>query len=101
VLHQGLNGQSAAAGIITLLETPLTAPEAPTAATQPASLAPSIAFDDVNFAYSGGRRAAHTGLSFAIAAGERVGVVGPSGSGKSTIVRLLLRLHDPQTGIIS
>jgi ATP-binding cassette subfamily C protein CydCD len=29
-----------------------------------------------------------------------VGVVGPSGSGKSSIVRLLLRLHDPQGGAI-
>ena len=41
-----------------------------------------------------------TGLSFTIAAGERVGIVGPSGSGKSTIVRLLLRLHDPQSGTV-
>ena len=54
----------------------------------------------MQFAYPGGRRAAHQGLSFSIAAGERVGVVGPSGSGKSTIVRLLLRLHDPQSGAV-
>ena len=61
---------------------------------------PTITFNEVSFAYPGGRRAAHRGLSFNIAAGERVGVVGPSGSGKSTIVRLLLRLHDPQTGAV-
>ena len=54
----------------------------------------------MGFAYPGGRRAAHQGLSFSIAAGERVGIVGPSGSGKSTIVRLLLRLHDPQSGAV-
>ena len=54
----------------------------------------------MQFAYPGGRRAAHQGLSFSIAAGECVGVVGPSGSGKSTIVRLLLRLHDPQSGAV-
>src|SRR4029077_19041763 len=65
-----------------------------------AEISHSIAFDAVGFAYPGGRRAAHQGLSFAIAAGERVGIVGPSGSGKSTIVRLLLRLHDPQGGSI-
>ena len=29
-----------------------------------------------------------------------MGIVGPSGSGKSSIVRLLLRLHDPQTGAV-
>jgi ATP-binding cassette subfamily C protein CydCD len=51
-------------------------------------------------AYPGGRRPAHQGLSFAIAAGERVGIVGLSGSGKSTIVRPLLRLDDPQTGTV-
>src|SRR4029077_4214231 len=65
-----------------------------------AEISHSIAFDAVDFAYPGGRRAAHQGLSFSIAAGERVGVVGPSGSGKSTIVRLLLRLHDPQSGAV-
>ncbi|HEY1931950.1 MAG TPA: ABC transporter ATP-binding protein, partial [Acetobacteraceae bacterium] len=115
VLHQGMTGQAAAAGINALLDAPVTAPGAPSvipvkAGTQAlgsrfrgnddAALMPSIAFDAVRFAYPGGRRAAHQGLSFAIAAGERVGVVGPSGSGKSTIVRLLLRLHDPQGGTV-
>jgi len=100
VLHQGLVGQSVAAGITALLDTPVTAPAAPTAPVSVAGLSPSIAFEDVGFAYPGGRGAAHRGLSFGIAAGERVGVVGPSGSGKSTIVRLLLRLHDPQSGVV-
>ena len=31
-------------------------------------------------------------------AGERVGIVGASGCGKSSIVRLLLRLYDPDSG---
>jgi ATP-binding cassette subfamily B protein len=97
VLHAGLNGESAAAGINTLLETPIAAPSGPNRAQ---NLTPSIAFDDLGFAYPGGRRAAHKNLSFEIKAGERVGVVGPSGSGKSSIVRLLLRLHDPQTGAV-
>ena len=97
VLHAGLNGESAAAGIRALLDTPIAAPSGPNRARD---LTPSIAFEDVGFAYPGGRRAAHVGLSFAIEAGERVGVVGPSGSGKSSIVRLLLRLHDPQTGAV-
>jgi thiol reductant ABC exporter CydC subunit len=111
VLHQGLTGQAAAAGINALLDTPITAPSAPTFPLSRAAgdgrgggagtaLSSSIAFDAVSFAYPGGRRAAHTGLTFSIAAGERVGIVGPSGSGKSTIVRLLLRLHDPQGGTV-
>jgi ATP-binding cassette, subfamily B, bacterial len=99
VLHQGLNGQSAATGITALLEV-----EAATSAAsieqRPGLLTPEIAFEDVAFAYPGGRRAAHSGLSFHIGAGERVGIVGPSGTGKSTIVRLLLRLHDPDSGAV-
>src|SRR5204863_3333846 len=63
-------------------------------------LAPTIAFEEVGFAYPGGRRAAHAGLSFTVAAGEKIGIVGPSGAGKSSIARLLLRLFDPQSGVV-
>ena len=63
-------------------------------------LLPTIAFEDVYFAYPGGRGAAHDGLSFTVAAGEKIGIVGPSGSGKSSIARLLLRLFDPQRGTV-
>jgi len=100
VLHAGMNGQSAASGINALMDTPVSAPSTPPHPESLAGIRPEIAFDTVSFAYPGGRRPAHTGLSFTIAAGERVGVVGPSGSGKSSIVRLLLRLHDPQAGAI-
>ncbi len=98
ILHQGLLGQSAAAGIHALLDA---TPSLPTGGTaSPAALAPTIAFEDVRFAYPGTRRPAHEGLSFAVAAGERVGVVGASGAGKSSIVRLLLREHAGQSGVI-
>ncbi len=100
VLHQGLNGQSAANGIGALLDAQGAAPSRPPHPVPVSGLTPEIVFDNVGFAYPGGRAPAHNGLSFAIGAGERVGVVGPSGSGKSSIVRLLLRLHDPQSGAI-
>jgi len=37
-------------------------------------------------------------VSFAVAPGERLAIVGPSGSGKSTIADLLLRMLDPDEG---
>jgi len=108
VLHQGMVGQSAAAGIHALLEAePLVQagkraprPQDATGAATTPSLASTIEFDDVHFAYPGGRRPAHDGLSFKVAAGEKIGIVGPSGSGKSSIARLLLRLFDPQSGSV-
>lgn len=99
VLHQGMIGQSAAAGLHELLQAqPAVAPggQALTLAGQ----APSIELEGVGFAYPGGRRAAHDGLSFTIAGGERIGIVGPSGAGKSSILQLLLRQHDPQAGTV-
>ena len=60
----------------------------------------AVAFDQVRFAYPDGTQV-FDGLSVAIPAGQRVGLVGLSGSGKSTFVSLLLRLYDPQDGGIS
>jgi ATP-binding cassette subfamily C protein CydCD len=91
-------GQSAAQGIFAVLDArPAVRDDAPPRASG-APFVPTVEFDAVTFAYPGGRSAAHAGLSFRVAGGKRVGIVGPSGSGKSTIARLLLRLHDPQRG---
>ncbi|WP_313691517.1 ABC transporter ATP-binding protein/permease [Achromobacter mucicolens] len=105
VLHRGMLGQSAAASIHALMDAqpltpaPDTAMRAGAVRAGAARLAPTIEFDDVAFSYTP-ERAAHQGLAFRIAAGERVGVVGPSGAGKSTIVRLLLRECVPQGGVV-
>ena len=98
VLHSGMIGQSAATAVHALLEAKSDAPAGGGHSTQ--GLTPSLDFEGVGFAYPGRRGDAHAGLSFSIAAGERVGIVGPSGAGKSTILRLLLRQHDAQSGSI-
>ena len=98
VLHQGMLGQAATAGIRSLLEAN---PPLPEAGTEPLrGTQASLDFDNVSFAYAGGRGLAHRRLTFSVAAGERIGIVGPSGAGKSSIVRLLLRQYDPQSGSI-
>src|SRR5215813_10465409 len=101
VLHQGILGQSAAAGINALFAAePLVPKQHSDWRGTTARLLPTIAFEDVYFAYPGGRGAAHDGLSFTVAAGEKIGIVDPSGSGKSSVARLLLRLFDPQRGTV-
>jgi ATP-binding cassette subfamily B protein len=98
LLHQGMLGIAAAQGISDLLDAQPPVRDRAERVVDDASLAPTVAFERVTFAYPGGRRPAHDGLSFAVAAGERVGIVGPSGSGKSTVAKLLLRFYDPQHG---
>ena len=97
LLHDGMVGLSAAQGIFELLEAkPVVTWRGSVDVTADAS----VAFDGVSFAYPGGRAAAHVGLDFKVADGERVGFVGSSGAGKSTIVKLLLRFHDPEAGCV-
>jgi ATP-binding cassette subfamily B protein len=63
-----------------------------------AAVTGAIEFEDV--AIDLGRGQVLRSVSFAIAPGERLALVGPSGSGKSTIADLLLRLLDPDTGVV-
>lgn len=68
-----------------------------------------IRFEDVDFSYGEGdgsaagfageeREKALSGISFSLARGESLGIIGPTGCGKSTIVSLLLRFYDAQGG---
>ena len=60
----------------------------------------SIEFREVTFTYPGHKVPALSNVSFKIAAGERVGMIGRIGSGKSTIEKLILGLYKPTTGSI-
>lgn len=59
-----------------------------------------IAAEDVSFAYSSRKRTLED-VSFRVAPGERVAVVGHTGAGKSTLMSLLIRFYDPKQGRIS
>lgn len=58
-----------------------------------------IQFKNVSFAYPSSGRALDS-VTFTIAAGTSVGILGQSGSGKSTLVNLLTRFYDPASGEI-
>ena len=58
----------------------------------------ALAFQKVSFDYAG--RPALTDVSFAIAPGERVALVGRNGAGKSTLLRLVTGLLHPVTGTV-
>jgi len=59
-----------------------------------------IEFRNVKFAYPGRSDSALDGLSFKIAPGERVALIGRVGSGKSTIQRLIMGLYQPLEGAV-
>lgn len=57
-----------------------------------------VTFKNVNFWF--GKRHILKNLSFEIAPGKKVAIVGPTGAGKSTISKLLFRFYDPSSGNI-
>ncbi len=82
-----------------LLEAPIEVRDRPSARGLPAPerLAGRIEFENVRFGYRPEREILR-GLSFTVAAGGTLGIVGPTGSGKSTITRLVFRFYDPTGG---
>ena len=60
----------------------------------------ALAFEDVSYRHSA-RTEGLRDMSFTAAPGQTVALVGPSGAGKTTVVRLALRLLDPQSGRVT
>src|SRR6186713_2250595 len=61
----------------------------------------SVAFDNVTFRYPNSNENALEKVSFKVAGGERIGIIGRVGSGKTTVGRLLTGFYDPLEGKVT
>ena len=66
----------------------------------PVPLRGDVVFDHVSFSYPGTDVNALVDVSFEVAAGETIAIVGRNGAGKSTLIKLLCRLYSPDEGRI-
>lgn len=84
--------------IFEVLDTPVVVADAENPTPMP-SMRGDITFQDVSFGYVR-QQPILKEVSFDIAAGQRIGVVGRSGSGKTTLINLLMRFYDVEEGAI-
>jgi ABC-type transport system involved in Fe-S cluster assembly fused permease/ATPase subunit len=99
MIRQGFVDMEQMLSLRAILPDIVDAPDArdlPTASREGAELT----FDHVSFQHTA-RSAGLADVSFVTAPGTTTALVGPSGAGKTTIVRLALRLIDPQAGRVA
>ena len=85
--------------VLELLDTPITIPDSPHPAPWPEPRG-ALRFHNVTFGYDRNQPVLRD-VSFDVAPGEMIGIVGRSGSGKTTLVNLLGRFYDVQEGSIA
>jgi ATP-binding cassette subfamily B multidrug efflux pump len=83
-----------------LLDTPVDIPEPESPVPFPEMARGEVVFEDVWFRYADDAPWALAGVSFRVAPGETVALVGHTGAGKSTVLSLLLRFYAPTRGRI-
>lgn len=59
---------------------------------------PSLSIRDLSAKYSEGMPLVLKGVSFNVAPGERIAVVGRTGAGKSSLIQALFRVFEPEAG---
>lgn len=68
--------------------------------TNPISDIESIEFKNLSFKYPKTKNYILEDISFKIARGEHIGIVGLNGAGKTTLIKLLCKLYNPTSGQI-
>jgi ATP-binding cassette, subfamily C, bacterial CydD len=98
--HASADGLAVADRLVTLLDAPPAV--GPSDARKPPSPTSAVVrLEEVTFSYPAREGAVLDGVTLELRPGETVALVGPSGAGKSTIARLLVRLAEPTTGVVS
>ncbi|MEP7357689.1 MAG: ABC transporter ATP-binding protein, partial [Anaerolineales bacterium] len=94
------NLQKAAGSLVRIRELVQTTTQLPDGPGTPIPSGPlGVEFDSVSFQY-GERGLVLQDVSFQVAPGQVLGLLGRTGSGKTTLTRLLVRLYDPTSGSI-
>lgn len=93
------NAMTAARRIFDLLDEPERLPECE-APVNPGEVVGEIRFENVTFGYDP-KNPVMKDVSFSVAPGEKVALVGATGAGKTTVLKLLTRLYDPTEGRIT
>ncbi|HET8939900.1 MAG TPA: peptidase domain-containing ABC transporter [Polyangiales bacterium] len=88
-------------GYMERIEDVLEAPREPVSAARLGQMRGALEITELAFKYPSEREATLNGVTFGVAAGECVAIVGASGSGKSTLARLLAGLYEPTSGSIA
>src|SRR5437773_4797131 len=99
LLMQYQGARTALESLNKIMDKPVERPAGDTFVQRP-QLRGDIEFRNVRFAYPNRQDAAIEGMSFKIAAGERVALIGRVGSGKATIERLIMGLYQPSDGAV-
>lgn len=97
--NQIITNIAGAERIFEIIDTEAAIKDGECVATLP-TIAGQVRFEHVSFAYDQAHKVLDD-VSFTIAPGETIALVGPTGAGKTTIVNLISRFYDVQTGTIT
>ena len=92
-------GRASLLRLNTLLDAPIDVKDQP-GVKELENVRGSIEFRNLSFRYPDGEFDALSDISFTIAPGENVGLVGRTGSGKTTLVDLILRMYNVPDGTL-